>query len=96
MAKYYFRDDDDEYCYPLKVIKRNMADEGINELKVFEAQRILKTGMFFCKEFMEVGETGESCGNRCFRYIPNNGKNGRCKHYGFLYEPTKNVKILKI
>jgi hypothetical protein len=45
---------------------------------------------------MEVGEVGEGCGKFCQQYKPLNGKNGRCKHYGYVYEQTDKVKLLKL
>jgi hypothetical protein len=72
-----------------------MKDNGLAELKLFEAERELNSGFFFCKEFHEVGEVGESCGKLCEKYAPLNGKNGRCKHSGFVYEQTDRVKNIK-
>ncbi|MDD5013592.1 MAG: hypothetical protein PHW73_00635 [Atribacterota bacterium] len=93
---YYFRSDNDEECYSLASIREQMKDEDINELKVFEAKRETGTGYFYCKHTSEIGESGD-CSNRiCKSYIPNNGKNGRCKYYGYPYEQTDRSKIIKI
>lgn len=96
MAKKYFRDDEGEYCFTIDSIKEQMISEGISELEVFEAERTTDINYFFCKEFLEVGEKNEGCGKECSSYIPNNGKNGRCKHYGYLYEPTDKKRKIKI
>lgn len=70
---------------------------GLNKyivtLFLFEAKRESGTGYFFCKEFQACGEVGE-CGRMCEKYNPMNGKNGRCKHYGYVYEQTDNKIIL--
>jgi hypothetical protein len=73
-----------------------MKDNEINEMVVFEARRETGTGYFYCREYMEVGEVGESCGKFCAHYKPLNGKNGRCKHYGYVYEQTEKSKLLKL
>ena len=91
--KLYFTDEplgelSDERCYPKKTILEEMKESGIKEMIVFEAKREIIPGYFFCKEYQEVEEIGESCGKICNSYIPNNGKNGRCKHYGWFYEAT--------
>lgn len=87
MSKFYFQKND-ENCYSLDYHRDYMKDNGLNELELFEAKRETGAGYFFCKEFMEVGEVGEGCGRFCEKYQPNNGKNGRCKHYGYVYEQT--------
>jgi hypothetical protein len=99
MSKYYFRDDDEDdgvNCYQKSAIIEQMKDEGLTELTVIEAKRETSMGYFFCQEWGEVGEVGESCGKQCDKYIPNNGKNGRCKHYGWCYEPTERTKTFKV
>ena len=74
-----------------------MQENGIKELTVYRAKRVTGEGMFFCKEFMEPGMSGEGCGRfECESYIPNNGKNGRCKHFGYCYEVSAEIKIIKL
>jgi len=92
MAKYYFSEDG-EYCYPLSYWKEYLKENNLPEIKLFEAEADHGTGYFFCKEFMEVGETG-GCGKQCEGYVPNNGKNGRCKHYGYVYSQKDKFIIL--
>ena len=93
---YYFREDDDEFCYTEETIKEYMQENFIKEMVIYEAKRETGTGYFFCKEYSETGEIGESCGRLCKDYKPLNGKNGRCVHYGWPYEQTDKSKILKI
>ena len=96
MAKYYFRKDD-ENCYEIETHFSYMRENGITEMEVFEAKRETGTGYFFCKHHLEVGEVGQSCGvYECESYIPNNGKNGRCKYSGYVYEQTDKKITLQL
>lgn len=95
MSKYYFRKDD-ELCYRESDIIDQMKEDDISELVVYEAKRELGTGSFFCLEYSEVMEVGESCGIVCEKYSPLNGKNGRCKHYGYVYEQTDKTKTFQV
>lgn len=96
MAKYYFRNGDDEYCYTLDAHIEHMAENNIEEMEVFEAKVDRGTdGYFFCKIEQEIGESGH-CGNQCFNYEPRNNKNGICKHHGYLYEKTDISRMLNI
>jgi hypothetical protein len=95
MAKYYFRKDD-EYCHEIKAHLDYMRENEIKEMEVSEAERETGSEYFFCKYFDEVGLVGESCGKECKNYEPNNGKNGRCKHYGYVYSQTDIKRILKL
>lgn len=92
----YFLKGYEDVCYQLDHWKDHMAINELKELDLFEAKRETGTGYFFCKEFGEICETKEGCGKLCEKYIPNNGKNGRCKHYGYVYECTDIKKILKV
>lgn len=96
MAKFYFRQDDDERCYLKKSIIEDMKENGIKELKIFEAKRDLNTDYFWCTYYLEVGEVSEDCGRLCPAYEPRNGKNGRCRYSGSCYEPTEKFIILKL
>ena len=77
-------------------IKAYMKEHGILELEVNVAKRETNFPYFYCKLYMEVGKIGESCGKICYKYIPNNGKNGRCKYYGYVYEITDEKKTIKL
>ena len=96
MSKFYFREHDDERCYLKKDIIEDMKENGITELKIFEAERLTGESFFWCSEFQDVGEVGESCGKMCPKYKPRNGKNGRCRFSGYCYEPTDKSEILTI
>jgi hypothetical protein len=96
MAKKYFREEEDEYCFTIAGIKEQMKAEGITELTVIEASRSTGSDFFFCKEFQQVCEVGVDCGKECESYIPNNGKNGRCKFYRNIYEPTDTDITIKL
>lgn len=96
MGKLYFREGDDEVAYDLETHYDYMRSEGIKELKVYRAKAEIGTGMFWCQEYQEIGDTKESCGKQCEAYKPRNGKSGICKHYGYPYEKTDEVKTLKV
>lgn len=96
MAKYYFRKDD-EKCYEIEAHLDYMRENEIKEMDVFEAKRETDTGYFFCQFYLEASEVGQNCGELiCKNYKPNNGKNGRCKHYGYVYEQTDIKKTLQL
>jgi len=96
MAKFYFLRHNEDVCYQIGYWKEYMADNELKEIELYEAKRETGSGHFFCKEFQEIGDVGEGCGRFCDKYKPNNGKNGRCKHYGYCYEPTDKKIILKL
>jgi len=94
---YYFRPDDDEYCYTEEGIKEYMQENCIKEMNVYKAKRVTGEGVFYCKKFQEPGMAREACGKfDCESYIPNNGKRGRCKHYGYCYEPSNEIITIKL
>lgn len=96
MAKYYFKKDD-ENCYEIEAHLDYMQENGLKDMDVIEAKRELGTGYFFCKYYLEVGEVGQSCGvSECENYVPNNGKNGRCKFSGYVYEQTDIKRTLQL
>lgn len=102
--KYYFSNIDEENCWTKKYFLEEMKEQGLTELQVNLAERVLRTNYFFCKAVGLVGEKGNEfdlCGKNCDLYKPRNGKSGCCKHRGFCYEPGKefilniNGKLLK-
>jgi hypothetical protein len=95
MAKYYFQKDA-EMCYTLDDHIDQMRFNNIKEMVVYEAKIERGTGFFYCREFGEVGEVGESCGRLCDKYAPMNGKSGKCKHAGNVYMQTDVIKTLTI
>lgn len=90
--KFYFRRIDDELCFSKQYHLIDMAAEGLTELQVYEAKPTSDGQYFFCRAVGEVGERGE-CGKGCSDYAPCNGKNGRCRHVGKLYEPGNQVTL---
>jgi len=88
MPKYYFENQDSELCYTKDHFIEEMKDRGISGMEVYPAKITFGTGYFYCQEYAEVGESGESCGKFCEFYKPRNGKNGRCKHHSNCYEPS--------
>lgn len=97
----YYREMNDEMCYPLKHFKSDKQFEGaLLELQ----ERDLGVSHFYCSEFMEVGETSEGCGNDCIKYQPRNKKSGRCRFHKntfvgtdkfFRLEKNKLISITK-
>lgn len=96
MAKFYFREDNDERCYLKKQIIEDMKEEGIIELKIFEAEINIGEGFFYCSKIGDAGEVGEGCGKFCKDYKPRNGKNGRCVHSGYCYDKTDKFEIIRL
>lgn len=95
MSKLYFSELDELRCYSLEDIRKEMKEKNIDELKVFEARAVHGEPYFYCTEFQEVEEVGESCGKSCIEYNPRNGKSGICRYYSNFYEPTEKFRILK-
>jgi len=95
--KYYF-DTHDGRCYQLQYWKNYMLENGLTELELFEAQVMFGSGLFSCTHINVgcCGEVGEGCGKECEYYKPRNGKNGRCRYSGYVYEQTDKSKTLKI
>lgn len=94
MSKLYFYNEDDETCTGLNDIKDMIAEENLEERVVFEARKMTGEGVFWCGKYDFAGVSGESdCGKQCEGYKPMNGKNGRCTHSGYCYEPSKDVLI---
>ena len=87
---------DGEYCFPKEHIKEWMIDNDIQETLIIEATMEIGGGHFYCREFGEVGVTGEGCGKICKAYKPRNGKSGRCCHSANCYVETDKKRILKI
>ena len=95
--KLYFSKLDDERCYTLSDIKKDMRGLELNELEVTEAKRMTGQGWFFCTKIQYSDEVDFSgCGKTCECYSPRNGKNGRCRYSGYCYEPTDNKRIIKL
>ena len=95
-AKKYFLNNDSEHCYTLDVIKDMMRANEEIERMVFPAEIVYGSEFFWCDEFMEVGETGESCGKECKKYSPRNGKNGGCRHHKNCYTHADKPITIKI
>lgn len=94
MAKKYFVDIfNDSFCYMKDCIIDMMKYKGIKEVKAYEAMKETDNDFFWCKEFGDVGEKGQSCGKNCPSYTPKNGKSGCCKYVGNLYSKGKELTI---
>ena len=103
MSKYepkYFRGDLGEegleHCYTVDEIKAQMAEDGIKEEVVTRAKADRSHGYFYCQEYGDIAESGESCGVVCEGYKPRNGKNGICKHNTSCHEPTDETRTIRL
>lgn len=97
IKRYFFEKNYDLLCYNLAYYKKQMIESNLTELTLSLAKKINEFGMFYCKEFEEIGEKSESnCGKECKHYDPRNGKSGACKKIGFVYENTEEKYILKL
>lgn len=90
----YFKSEDDEYCYTRELLIDEMKDDGISEMKVFEAIPDTSKEYFFCKSANETSLSEEyPCGKTCEDYEPRNGKSGMCKYKTRCYTWGKEVII---
>ena len=96
MSKYYFQTDNAANCYELSYFYDYMKMNGIEEMELIEAQRIYDHEYFWCKEYHDLAEKGDCSVSNCKSYVPNNGKNGRCKHYGYFYGKSDKKKTIKL
>ena len=94
-GKYYFENPESENCFTIDYFYELMEDNDLSEMQIYPAKMVKSEGYFWCNEFDEIGETGESCGKlNCDKYVPRNGKNGRCKQHRNCYEPSEiSIKI---
>lgn len=92
--KMYFSGNDDEHCYPLAYHLSIAKDDGLTEIRLFEAEPETVPGMFWCTAVEDVSEEG-NCGRECDFYNPRNLKSGICsyKHKKF-YVKGKEVLFL--
>lgn len=93
--KHYFAEKiEEEMCYTLAYLLREMNEQGLTEITVSEAKREVGSDYYYCKVDGEAGSKQDSeCGKLCQHYKPRNGKNGCCKNRGFLYEPFKDFTL---
>jgi hypothetical protein len=94
--KYYFAERDAENCWEKQHFIDEMTERGLKEMTLWPAVIVYGESFFWCDEFQEVGERGQSCGKQCKRYKPRNGKNGRCKHHKNSYTPADEPITLKL
>lgn len=94
--KYYFEHIDSEACFDISYFREMLEENQLSEMTLHVAKIVKSDGYFFCDEYKEVGETGESCGKQCELYSPRNGKNGRCRHHKNCYEPSDETITIKL
>ncbi len=87
---------DSEIGYSLDYFEDKMKEQGIKQLELYEAERDIGEGTFYCIEFGTVGLVSDGgCGKSCNKYNPRNGKNGRCRYSRNTYSRTDKMLILK-
>lgn len=80
--KYYFEKSDSEICYSKKYFDYLMEENGITEIRVYEALKDRTMNVFWCRAQCFCGDDSkDTCGKQCREYSPRNGKSGCCKHY---------------
>ena len=87
--KLYFAPElDNLSAYNLRDILTWMSEEGIASTQIFSAKVERGTETFYCKEDQTHYDKDDGmCGKKsCNNYMPRNGKNGICKHYGYIYD----------
>lgn len=91
---FYFYNEDDENCMSMEAIKEQMAEDGLTEKTVCEADIDTDNSYFWCTENGAAGVKGEdTCGKDCEVYKPRNGKNGCCKHLRRCRIPGRDVVV---
>lgn len=91
--KYYFETKDSAFCYTAGYFQEMMKENGTEEMSVYEAKPEKIEGVFWCKEFCNIGETGD-CGKQCPGYSPRNGRGGCCWHYSKrIFQPGEQIII---
>lgn len=84
-TQYYFRHSDSEVCYDKSYFEDEMADNGIDNIEVYEAIPEKWAGVFWCQVQHFCGEDSrDTCGKQCLDYSPRNGKNGCCRFYSAI------------
>lgn len=91
--KSYFATENSELCYSKEYHICEAIDQGLKEIKLYEAVPDIFSGYAFCREILYLIDIGEhTCGKICGYYSPRNGKSGCCRHYSkIMYEPGKQV-----
>jgi len=94
-TKYYFENEDSEFCLNEEGIKDIIKSKELTELEVFIAIPTKSIDMMYCTIAGDVGEKG-FCGKSCKDYKPRNGKSGNCLYNrSTLYEKGDKT-IIKI
>ena len=95
-SKYYCEKPDSENCYTIDHFYDQLKDNDLPQMQIYPAIIEHDIDYFWCDEFQEIGETGESCGKLCDKYKPRNGKNGKCCHHKNCYTASEvSVTIYK-
>lgn len=93
--KLYFRNEHSETCHTIEYFQSDMKESGITEMDVFIAIPDKSYHHFWCKSFKCVCSKDDDfrCGKFCEKYLPCNGKSGRCRHMTHCYISDEKVSI---
>lgn len=91
-SKYYFLNEDAEFCYPLKYWLQSARDHELTEITLFTAVVHKPKDFIYCNHFEQIGEKSY-CGNSCPAYKPSTPQRGSglCLNRGKIY--TKGEKV---
>jgi hypothetical protein len=93
MKRMYFEHKDSEFCFSKEYFIEKAKEAGLNEVELFLAEEEKIDGIFYCKEFQLITESG-ICGKCCENYNPRNGRSGICKSKSnALFYPSEKIKI---
>lgn len=90
--KYYFSDLDDNGCFAMNYWLSYAADEGLEEITLYEAIPDPIKDVAWCNEYDGPLYGGE-CGRICDKYDPINGKSGKCRSKVGCYEHGEKVTV---
>ncbi len=100
MPRFYFNANaidqghDEAMCHEIGHHLDLLKMDQLPEVRLYPAKMDTGLSVFFCREFGELGEKGESCGRQCDSYAPRNGKNGRCRHSANTYDIVHDKPII--
>ena len=92
-------DIDTDYCYTLRAILAIMKENGLTEVRAYEAKAEKIENVFYCRAVGTFTDTAydNPCGKQCEDYSPRNGKSGRCRYHDvYSYDKTDKMIVLNL
>ena len=92
--KVFFSSMDPELAKTVQSHRKDMRNDGIKELVLFEAGKDYdwNKDYLWCNYHNSISEIGY-CGKECPEYSPKNRVKGKCKYKEYFYVPNRNKKI---